>query len=73
MYETAVAIKPRIGSNWYSVARLRIKSGDRTGAYEALARAIALDQRWRVMAIKDSVFKALRRSDPRLRTLLRLD
>jgi hypothetical protein len=72
MYETAVAIKPRIGANWYNVARLRVKSGDPTGAYEALAQAIALDERWRARAVQDPVFKGLRRSDPLARALLGL-
>ncbi len=72
MYETAVAIKPRIGANWYNVARLRVKSGDPTGAYEALAQAIALEERWRARAVQDPVFKGLRRSDPLARALLRL-
>jgi tetratricopeptide (TPR) repeat protein len=72
MYETAVAIRPRIGANWYNVARLRVKSGDPTGAYEALAQAIALDERWRARAVQDPVFKGLRRSDPLARALLQL-
>ncbi len=54
------------------ISRLRVKSGDSTGAYEALAQAIALDERWRARAVQDPVFKGLRRSDPLARALLRL-
>ncbi|MFQ5883315.1 MAG: tetratricopeptide repeat protein [Candidatus Methylomirabilales bacterium] len=70
MYETAVAIKPETDSNWYRVARLRVLSGNPEGAYEALARAIALDERWRARAVQDPVFAGFRRSDARVRTLL---
>lgn len=73
MYETAVAIKPQYGSNWYTVARLRVLSGDPAGAYTPLARAIALDGRWRARATKDETFKTLRTGDPRVRILLRLE
>ena len=70
MYETAVAIKPGFGANWYALARLRVQSGDPGGASVALARAITLDAGWRAKAARDKVFQALRRSDPQVRTLL---
>ena len=73
MYETAVAIKPEFGVNWYTVARLRVLSGDPAGAYAALARAIALGEGWRARAAKDAIFEDLRRGDPRVRILLRLE
>ena len=72
MYETAVAIKSKYGYSWYALARLRVKTGDPAGAYEALARAIALDETWRDKAVTDVAFEALR-SDPRVRVLLRLE
>lgn len=72
MYETAVEIKPEIGSNWYRVAQLRVLTGNPAGAYTPLARAIALDKRWRAGAVQDPVFKSLRRSDARVRTLLQV-
>ena len=52
MYETAVALKPEFGSSWYTVARLRVLSGDPAGAYSPLARAIALDEGWRARAAR---------------------
>ena len=73
MYETAVAITPKFGSNWYTVARLRVLSGDPGGAYAPLARAIALDDGWRARATEDAVFEDLRQGDPRVRILLRLE
>jgi tetratricopeptide (TPR) repeat protein len=73
MYETAVAIKPQYGSSWYTVARLRVLSGDPAGAYAPLARAIALDERWRARALQEEIFGSLREADPRVRILLRLE
>ena len=73
MYETAVALKPEFGSSWYTVARLRVFSGDPGGAYAPLARAIALDEGWRARAAEDAVFEDLRQGDPRVRILLRLE
>jgi tetratricopeptide (TPR) repeat protein len=70
MYETAVAIKPEFGANWYALARLRVQSGDPGGVSVALANAIALDPGWRVKAAQDAVFQALRQSDPQVRRLL---
>ena len=70
MYENAVAIKPQAASSWYNVARLRVLVGYPAGAYEPLARAISLDEAWRVRATRDPVFDALRRNDPRVRALL---
>jgi len=71
MYETAAAIQPKSGSQWFHVARLRALSGDPGGAYAALARAIELDERWRARAAKDPAFAAMRESDSQMRTLLR--
>ena len=73
MYETAVALKPEFGSSWYTVARLRVLSGDPAGAYSPLARAIALDEGWRASAAKAAVFEDVRQGDPRVRILLRLE
>ncbi|MEE9154442.1 MAG: tetratricopeptide repeat protein [candidate division NC10 bacterium] len=73
MYETAVALKPEFGSSWYTVARLRVLSGDPAGAYSPLARAIALDEGWRARAAKAAVFEDVRQGDPRVRILLRLE
>ncbi|MGH7352226.1 MAG: tetratricopeptide repeat protein, partial [Candidatus Methylomirabilales bacterium] len=70
MYETAVAIKPEFGANWYALARLRVQSGDPGGVSVALAHAIALDPGWRAKAAQDAVFQALRQRDPRVRRLL---
>jgi cytochrome c-type biogenesis protein CcmH/NrfG len=70
MYETAVAIKPEFGANWYALARLRVQSGDTSGASVALSRAIELDPGWRAKAAQDGVFQALRQSDPGVRSLL---
>ncbi|MGH8060225.1 MAG: tetratricopeptide repeat protein, partial [Candidatus Entotheonellia bacterium] len=70
MYETAVAIKPEFGANWYALARLRVKSGDPSGASAALSRAIELDVGWRAKAAQDAAFQALRQRDPRVRRLL---
>ncbi|MGH7405074.1 MAG: O-antigen ligase family protein, partial [Candidatus Methylomirabilales bacterium] len=70
MYETAVAIKPEFGANWYALARLRVQSGDPGGVSVALAHAIALDPGWRAKAAQDAVFQALRQSDPQVRRLL---
>ena len=70
MYETAVAIKPEFGANWYALARLRVQSGDPGGASVALAHAISLDAGWRAKAARDRVFQALRQSDPRVGRLL---
>ncbi len=72
MYETVVAINPKFGSNWYTIARLRVLSGDPAGAYEPLAQAIALNERLRAKAAQDKVFEALRQGDSRVETLLRL-
>ena len=60
MYETAVAIQPRSGANWYRVARLRVLTGDGSGAHAALARAIELDKTLGARAAKDPAFEALR-------------
>ena len=60
MYETAAAIQPKSGSQWYNVARLRALTGDPGGASAALTRAIELDERWRARAATDSAFEALR-------------
>jgi O-antigen ligase/Flp pilus assembly protein TadD len=73
MYETAVAIKPQFAHNWYNVALLRVRSGDPSGAYGPLARAIALDEVWRDKAVQEPVFEGLRRKDARVRILLRLE
>ncbi|MFQ5961730.1 MAG: O-antigen ligase family protein [Candidatus Methylomirabilales bacterium] len=73
MYETAVAITPKFGSNWYTVARLRVLNDDPAGAYAPLARAIALDEGWRANAAQAKVFEGVRQEDPRVRVLLRLD
>ncbi|MGH7372062.1 MAG: tetratricopeptide repeat protein, partial [Candidatus Methylomirabilales bacterium] len=70
MYETAVAIKPGFGANWYALARLRVQSGDTGGASVALSRAIELDPGWRARAARDAAFQALRQTDPRVRRLL---
>jgi len=70
MYETAVAIKPEFGANWYALARLRVQSGDPSGASAALSRAIELDVGWRARAAQDAAFQALRQTDPRVRRLL---
>ena len=70
VYETAAAIKPGVGSNWYHVARLRVKSGDPIGAYGALARAIELDETLRARAATDAAFEAMRQSDSRVQVLL---
>ncbi|MGH7479000.1 MAG: O-antigen ligase family protein [Candidatus Methylomirabilales bacterium] len=70
MYETAVAIKPEFGANWYALARLRVQSGDPGGVSVALANAIALDPGWRARAAQDAVFQAVRQSDPQVRRLL---
>jgi Flp pilus assembly protein TadD/O-antigen ligase len=70
MYETAVAIKPEFGANWYALARLRLQSGDPSGASVALSRAIELDPGWRAKAARDGVFQELRQSDPGVRRLL---
>jgi len=70
MYETAVTIQPKSSSNWYSVARLKVLTDGQQGAYDALAQAIHLDEKWRAMAAKDPAFAAVRQSDPRVRDLL---
>jgi tetratricopeptide (TPR) repeat protein len=71
MYETAVAIKPEFGANWYALARLRAQSGDPLGASFALSRAVELDPGWRAKAAQDTVFEDLRQRDPAVRRLLR--
>jgi tetratricopeptide (TPR) repeat protein len=63
MYETAAAIQPNSGSTWYSVARLRVLTGDGSGAHAALARAIELDKALGARAATDPAFKALRQGD----------
>ncbi len=70
MYETAVAIKPEFGANWYALARLRAQSGDPGGASLALNRAVELDPGWRARAARDAAFQDLRQTDPRVRKLL---
>jgi tetratricopeptide (TPR) repeat protein len=70
MMESAVTIKPDLGANWYHLARLRVLNGDLPGAYEPLARAIALGDEWRARAAKDAVFTGLRQRDPRVRALI---
>lgn len=70
MYETAVAIKPEFGANWYALARLRVQSGDSSGASTALSRAIELDVGWRARAAQDAAFRALGQTDPRVQRLL---
>ncbi|MDZ4339605.1 MAG: O-antigen ligase family protein [candidate division NC10 bacterium] len=70
MMESAVAIKPDLGANWYHLARLRVLNGDLPGAYEPLARAIALSDEWRARAAEDAVFTGLRQRDPRVRALI---
>ncbi len=71
MYETAATIKPKSGSQWYNVARLRALTDDPGGAYAALTRAIELDERWRVSAAKDPAFAAMHESNSQMRSLLR--
>jgi tetratricopeptide (TPR) repeat protein len=73
MLETAVAIAPRVGANWYHLARLRAMTGDLPAAAEALARAAALDEAWRARAHSDPSFKTLREREPRLRDLLEME
>ena len=70
MMESAVTIKPDLGANWYHLARLRVLNGDLPGAYEPLARAIALSDEWRARAAEDAVFTGLRQRDPRVRRLI---
>jgi tetratricopeptide (TPR) repeat protein len=70
MYETAVAIKPQFGTNWYALARLRVLNGDPGGASAALSRAIELDAGWRARATQDPAFQGLRQSHPEVRRLL---
>lgn len=72
MFETAVAIRPKSGSTWYRVARLRVLNDNPRGAYPALARAIRLNKKWGTRAAKDPAFEAVRRRDLRVRTLLQL-
>ncbi|MGH7166057.1 MAG: tetratricopeptide repeat protein, partial [Nitrospiraceae bacterium] len=70
MYETAVAIKPEFGANWYALAQLRVLNRDPGGASVALNRAIELDPGWRARAAQNTVFQDLRQSDPQVRRLL---
>ncbi len=60
MYEAAVAIQPNSGTAWYSVARLRVLTGDGSGAHAALARAIELDKALGARAARDPAFAAMR-------------
>ncbi|MGH7479450.1 MAG: hypothetical protein ACREJ8_07690, partial [Candidatus Methylomirabilales bacterium] len=59
-YEAAVAIQPNSGTAWYSVARLRVLTGDGSGAHAALARAIELDKALGARAARDPAFAAMR-------------
>jgi Flp pilus assembly protein TadD len=60
MYEAAAVIQPNAGPAWYSVARLRVLTGDTYGAHAALARAIELDEALGARAATDPAFKGLR-------------
>lgn len=73
MYETAVTIQPKSSSSWYHVARLKALTDGQQGVYDALARAIHLEEKWRARAAKDSAFAAVRQRDPQVRKLLRLE
>lgn len=66
----ALALQPDADHVLYTMALCRGFSGDGTGAYENLKRAIELDQRNRVLARQDTDFTTLSAQFPSLRALL---
>jgi tetratricopeptide (TPR) repeat protein len=67
--ETALEMEPRADHLHYAMAVIRALSGDASGAYDSLKRAIELQPRNRVVARQDSDFDAIGRN-PRFSGLL---
>jgi tetratricopeptide (TPR) repeat protein len=67
--ETALQMEPRADHVHYAMAVFRALSGDTSGAYDSLKRAIEIQPRNRMVARQDSDFDAIGKN-PRFRSLL---
>ena len=67
--ETALEMEPRADHVHYAMAVFRALSGDTSGAYDSLKRAIELQPRNRMVARQDSDFDAIGKN-PRFSSLL---